>query len=909
MCKKLLVAFCLFYTLFAFAKPKTLLNETFSDNQNDWAISSNAANGSQLVDGHYVLDNSNESNIFNATLPVSLDPFMDYSIETSIKQTKGVENFGYGLIFGGKDASNFFAFTVTGSGYYLVYFYNKGHIKKLTEWQESSAINTTGNYNVLKISKTKGVVYFYINGTQVFSMQGRNYYSNHYGFILNNKMTIAADFLKIEQEAINVPRVRSFDQDDIDKVLYTDGFKDNRHRWIEEETEESKAEINSKGYYYLKHNALHRNYFSTQYLYFNEFESFQLSATIDQLGGSSESEYGIIYGMKDKLNYYTFTVSSDGYYHIYGSENGYLFELKKWSVAKDIINPVNRKNKLTILKKGTHIHFFVNNKLVHSDYHRKFFGHRFGLNVGSFSANRVYQVSVKIPHVAIKLISNSKQGYAKKNLGGAINTPYEELGPIISADGNTLYILRDEHPENITKTIFSMNEKGEGNKKTIYTNDIWVANKQNGTWNNAQQMGAPLNNEGHNFVISVSPDNNQLLVANEYLPDGKPGGDGISLTRKTAEGWQTPQKVAIENDYNHNKFVSYFLSSDNKHLIMSLEQDDSYGDLDLYISTLKKDGSWSKPINMGPQLNSRGSESTAFLAADNRTLYFSSNGWPGYGSNDIFVSRRLDNSWTRWSIPQNLGPEVNTDEWEGYYSVPASGDYAYLASYTNSIGMSDIFQIKIHDAAKPDAVMLLKGVVRDKKTNEGIGTKITIYDLDNDIEVAEALSNAVDGSFEIVLPKGGNYSFYAEKKGYHSLREAKDLSGLEAYREVTFDLSLAPLEQGESFVLNNIFFIQGKNVLKPHSYPELNKLVQQLNENPNMKILVEGHTDNVGKPELNLKLSEERAEVVANYLIKKGVTASRISSKGYGGTKPVASNNSESTRKLNRRVEFRILED
>jgi outer membrane protein OmpA-like peptidoglycan-associated protein len=340
---------------------------------------------------------------------------------------------------------------------------------------------------------------------------------------------------------------------------------------------------------------------------------------------------------------------------------------------------------------------------------------------------------------------------------------------------------------------------------------------------------------------------------------------------------------------------------------MSVQRKDTYGEHDLYVSFLRKDGTWTKPMNMGSSLNTLGDESTPYLAADNVTLYFSTSGRPGYGDNDIFVCKRLDNSWTNWSVPLNLGPEINTVGWDAYYSTPANGEYGYFVSSHQGLGHEDIFRIKLADEVKPEPVVIIYGKVLDKETGKPLEAEITYYNLNTNQEVGIARTNPADGSYKIILPYGQPYGFHADKKGYYSESSSIDLTEIKTYTEIERNLLLAPIKAGNKIALNNVFFEQSKPVLLPTSYGELNRLVQILIQNPTIKIEIAGHTDNVGDPKKNQKLSEDRVKAIKNYLISKGISATRLTGKGYGSSKPIASNAKEETRRLNRRVEFTII--
>lgn len=273
------------------------------------------------------------------------------------------------------------------------------------------------------------------------------------------------------------------------------------------------------------------------------------------------------------------------------------------------------------------------------------------------------------------------------NLGPNINTPYADMIPIVSPDGNTLYFARKRAPENT------------GAKDA---DDIYVSQKDKTGWGKASNIGPPLNNDDYNFVFDVSPDGNILYVANRY--DYKVEVNEVGVAKRTASGWSKPDLLQIPNLYNLNNFDCYSTNLEANILMMAIERKDSYGDMDIYV-TFKTGGKWTEPMNIGSQVNTAGTEGSIFLCADNKTIYFSSNGYTGYGDFDIYVSKRLDDTWRKWSKPVNMGPVINTPGRDIYFSVPANGDMAYFSSdFYPGYGLTDIFRVPLPQDAKPTPV-------------------------------------------------------------------------------------------------------------------------------------------------------------------------------------------------------------
>ncbi len=495
----------------------------------------------------------------------------------------------------------------------------------------------------------------------------------------------------------------------------------------------------------------------------------------------------------------------------------------------------------------------------------------------------------------INLINSEISKYSKENPGLNVNSPYSEIAPVISPDGNTLYVARANHPLN---------------EKPVSNYDIWYSTKQkDGQWSKMVKAPKPLNNSGDNVVISVSPDNNTLYLETLYNSNGSFQSDqGISVSYRTATGWTIPVKIKINDYYNKNQYESFAFSPTRQVLIMSVERDDGYGEKDMFVSFLQDDGSYGKPKNMGLDLNSILEEGTPYIAPDNKTLYFYSYSQPGYGDADIFVSKRLDNTWTRWSKPMNLGSKINSSQWDVYYTVAAKGDYAYLVSNKNSFGNEDIFQIKLRDEEKPDPVVLVFGKVLNRKTKKPVVSKV-IYENEKTGKIEGiAQSNPGTGEYKIVLPYGVKYNIRAEEEGYFAVNENIDLRTVSAYKEVNKNLLMQPLEKEEAILLKDVLFYSTKAVLLPGSYPELNRLVKLMKNKPGMIIEIQGHTESTPGYESKLMLlSEQRAKAVKDYLVLKGIEKERISLKAFGGTKPVADNQTEEGRTKNRRVEFKIL--
>lgn len=521
-----------------------------------------------------------------------------------------------------------------------------------------------------------------------------------------------------------------------------------------------------------------------------------------------------------------------------------------------------------------------------------------------FGIDAVAISDVNYPIIAdIPKLQLLASGLVVEALDKNVNSEYSELNPLLSPDGKTLYFSRKNHPQNIG---------GTRDKE-----DIWFSELDStGQWSLAKNMGDAFNNEEPNFINSiqsVTPDGRSavMLLGNKYLPNGKMQA-GVSISANTGGGWSKPVALSITNDYNFNEKANYFLTNNRKTLIMSVEREDSRGDRDLYVSFMQNDSVWTEPLNLGDMINTANEESAPFLAADDKTLYFSSNGFSGYGGNDIYASSRLDDTWTNWSDPENLGPEINSPQEDLFFNIPASSEYAYYSrgvSETNT----DIYRVKLPILRSPEPWVIVKGRIVDATTGKALGAKIIYERLPDGTELGISQSNPETGEYEIRLPAGQLYGVRAEAENRISGNQNLDLRDITNDQVIDHkDFNLDPIEvttveENVTIVLNNIFFDIEKAILKPESFPELNRIISVMNEKTGMQIEISGHADATGPEPYNLKLSERRARSVAKYLTDKGIAQNRISVVFLGESKPIAPNTTVTGRKKNRRVEFKIL--
>lgn len=479
-----------------------------------------------------------------------------------------------------------------------------------------------------------------------------------------------------------------------------------------------------------------------------------------------------------------------------------------------------------------------------------------------------------------------------------VNSEYSELNPLLSPDGKILYFSRRNHPENIG---------GVGDKE-----DIWYSQLDStGHWQIARNIGPGLNTNGPNFINtiqSVTPDGQSaiMVLGNKYLDNGKMMA-GVSISTQVNGEWTKPVPINIINDYNYSAEANYFLTNSRTTLLMSVQREDSYGDRDLYVTFMKNDSIWSEPLNLGDIVNTASEESSPFLAPDGKTLYFSSNGYSGYGGSDIYVTHRLDDTWTNWSDPENLGPEINSPLEDIFFNIPVGSDYAY---YSRGVSQNntDIFRIKLPILKVPEVWVTVKGKILDKKTGQPLSAKVIYEILPGGEDLGLVQSNPQTGEYEFKLLAGKQYAIRAESDGKIAESQSLDLRNVKSEKIIADEnFQLQALEVNASIELNNVFFDFDKAALKAESFPELDRIVELMNQQPNMRVEISGHTDGQGSERYNLTLSEKRAKAVVQYLVNKGINKKRIVTQFFGESKPVATNDTPEGREKNRRVEFKIV--
>ncbi len=565
-----------------------------------------------------------------------------------------------------------------------------------------------------------------------------------------------------------------------------------------------------------------------------------------------------------------------------------------------------------------------------------------------------------------------------EKLSKDINTPFDEIMPVLSNDGKQLFFTRvgaDEYQRSLIfqgedlfwKMSYSLYLKSLAKTYELisgipisdpvhskFNQDIWVADiQEDGTIGKVKNLPFPANSALPNSLCSATPNPNAYVVMNQFFPKGGMQG-GFSVLRKKQDGsWVFPEPIDIEGFNATRQEINLSLSQNGTTLLLSMTRGDSKGSQDLYVSFLKPSGQWSYPVNLGYDINSSWKESSPFLASDNRTLFFSSNRTDIYGGSNLYSSIRLDDTWQHWSKPVLLVSPVNSNADDGQPFFDFDTGMLFFAS--NRDGKNDIYRVKIEHptielVTDEKEFVALEGHVVDQNGWLVSGAKI-MYRPYNFLDYKE-VAVAEDGTFSLRVPKGKKIHLIAKMDGYKGeakhlfyrmdymyfkaqfttlhLKKDKDLAAVEHFDNgskdsVTKIIKDQPIvrekaqkptpakaskkkkRKGRKIELKPIFFERSKDHILPKSFPELNRLVRLLKKYPSMRIRVEGHTDNNGKPKALIKLSKDRAVAIKAFLVNRGIDESRIETVGFGGQYPFVENDSERNRRRNRRVEVYVI--
>ena len=485
------------------------------------------------------------------------------------------------------------------------------------------------------------------------------------------------------------------------------------------------------------------------------------------------------------------------------------------------------------------------------------------------------------------IVIGPEYGYKPVHLPKTINSPQNEILPVISSDGKELFF--------IVENIKTKNQ------------DIYYSKKdKTGRWVKRMPL-TTLNTKYSDGVLGIFNNGNALLLLGQYKDDGTKT-PGFSISKRINGKWSRPENIKIKGYKTKSKFVSATISNDGNIIIVALDRKEGYGNLDLYYLKRNPDGSYGPPVNLGPDINTPGNDGTPFLASDGVTLYFSSDGHPNLGNGDMFVTRRLDDSWTKWEKPKNLGKELNTIFWDAYYTIQSNGRNAYFSSSGYGIyGGTDIFYVSIPESLRPRFRLVLHGKVVDEKNNPLIAN-IKYFDKKTKSILANMFSDK-KGLFDIPTQSNNVYSLSATADGYDSLKIDIDLRITPADTPYTVNIVLKKKKIPPVLKQNLIHFDFDKYDIRPQDENILLGLLQILNTYPEIKAKIIGHTDSVGYRSYNKKLSIKRAEAVKNWLVAHGISEERIICEGIGEKMPIADNGTAEGMAMNRRAEIILIRE
>ncbi len=470
----------------------------------------------------------------------------------------------------------------------------------------------------------------------------------------------------------------------------------------------------------------------------------------------------------------------------------------------------------------------------------------------------------------------------KRSLGDTVNFLKAQFFPVLTADNETLIFtgLTPERDENMYITHWT----GKG-------------------WDIPEEISKNINSPNNEGTCTISADGRMLVFTACNRPDGY-GGCDLYFTRQEGKEWLAPKNMGqTVNGSNWESQPS--LSADGSVLYFTSDRPGGVGKADIWKTVLDSTGQWLAPTNLGRAINTSDEENAPFIHANGHTLFYASNGLPGMGGFDLFMSQRTD---TIWSEPKNLGYPINTVADQVGMFISSDGRTAY---YTDDRTEPKGRRAMLYAFTIPDTLQkafvptkYIKGKVFDQRTNAPLQASLELYDLGSQQRVATFLSQPATGEFLAVLNQNSEHALYVMKEGY--LFKSLTFVASDSTPALRLDIPLERAEKDRVEVLNNIFFATGAFTLDEKSKVELLKLVSFLKDNPRLSIEIAGHTDDVGSDKENLELSRQRAQSVASYLADSGLPATRFMAVGYGETKPKVPNMSEDNRRLNRRIEWRI---
>ena len=479
-----------------------------------------------------------------------------------------------------------------------------------------------------------------------------------------------------------------------------------------------------------------------------------------------------------------------------------------------------------------------------------------------------------------------------------ISTKMDEYLPIISPDNEmALFTRRMKIPP----------RRDDITPQVRYKERFMYSLRNNDQFGEGEMMPDPFNRNDNEGGATLTIDNRTLFYTLcKYSKGSTYYNCDICYSEKTGNTWSPIESISSKVNLPDTWESQPSITSDGKTLFFVSDRDGGYGGYDIYKTVKDSSGTWSAPVNMGPKINSAGNEKSPFIHTDSQTLYFSSDGLMGLGGYDIFFTKLNDNG--NWDDPTNIGYPINSMDDDVGFFVSTDGHYGYFASNKyDGIGGWDLYYFDLYEDARPEKVLFVKGVVEKNGDSTFTGTRVELKNVETK-KITSVPVNERTGEYVAALPFRNDYIMTVKKKGY--VHETKYISHIDPRYTSPIELlvNLKPIEVGMSYRLNDIYFDFNSFELRPESMVVIEDFRDFLMDNPNLKVSIEGHTDNVGNDQDNLMLSEKRAKSVYDHLVKLGVSASRLQYKGFGESNPIVSNETEDGRSRNRRTEFVIIE-
>jgi len=510
-----------------------------------------------------------------------------------------------------------------------------------------------------------------------------------------------------------------------------------------------------------------------------------------------------------------------------------------------------------------------------------------------FAENRI-----KSGKILKEIIQNSGQHKAE-NIGAGINTAMDEYYPSFTVDNQQLFFTRRLKVKRLDRRSPSMALRDDFNEDIFYSK----YDDKAGIWNTAKPLPDNINTNNNEGAVTIAPDGSYMIYTR--CPNSVNCDLFISYLKDSV--WTDPEELGPPINTRYYE-TNPCLSSDGNSLYFAASRKGGFGGTDIYVSTRKGDGTWSEPRNLGKNINTDKDEWSPFIHPDNNTLFFASDGHIGFGKRDLFVSHR--NITGNWDSALNVGSNINTTKEDLCLMVDRSGKNAYFVSegIEGGFGGLEIFKIQLPDFAQATPVTYLKGQLFDKESQKAITGTISINDLTIKQNPEKLVNTNSDGTYLVAINNGKEYAINVVKSGYLFYSENFDVKNYSKLEPFIKNIYLQPIKSGAKIVLKNIFFETNSFDLKEQSIPELNKIATLIKENPNIKLEISGHTDNTGTELINKELSNKRAKSVYDFLIKLDKNYSKnLIFKGFGSTKPIATNQTPEGKQENRRTEIMVI--